>query len=186
MATLLSTGHEAVAWLLSLARLAWTKALVFDCQVTADPKLPLAVLARIHLTFHAFFESLQGSGPVLLPDLSTLIRELRERRLVCPCLPPSMQGLLTSPGATGQANSSQNSTADSNPSPVSCLQIGPGQNLGACIWTAASTRKPITMMDDGQRSFCLAFHFVGWCNMNCGGKSTHHPHSRLKEQCLSS
>jgi hypothetical protein len=69
MATLLGTGHEAVAWLLSLARLSRTKALVFDRQVTADLKLPLAVLARIHLTFHAFFESVQGGGPVLLPDI---------------------------------------------------------------------------------------------------------------------
>jgi hypothetical protein len=120
MVPLLGTGHEAVAWRLSLARLSRTKALVFDRQVTADPKLPLAVLARIHLTFHAFFESVQGGGPVLLPDLSTLIRELCERRLVCPRLPPSMQGLLggaASPGAAGHANNSRNSTADVNPSP---------------------------------------------------------------------
>jgi hypothetical protein len=119
-----------------------------DRQVTADPKLPLAVLARIHMTFHAFFESMQGGGPVLLPDHSTLIRELRECRLVCPCLPPSMQGLLggaASPGAAGHANNSRNSTADVNPSPVSHLQIGPGRNLGACIRTAASA---------GQRPFC--------------------------------
>jgi hypothetical protein len=65
-------------------------------------------------------------------------------------------------------------------------QIGPGRNLGACIRTAASAGEPIPMADDGQRPFCLAFHFVGRCNMNCGGKSTHHPLSRSEEQCLSS
>jgi hypothetical protein len=69
MALLLGAGHDAVAWLLSLARLARTKALVFDRQALADPQLPLAVLARIHLTFHAFFESVQGGGPALLLDL---------------------------------------------------------------------------------------------------------------------
>jgi hypothetical protein len=69
MALLLGAGHDAVAWLLSLARLARTKALVFDRQALADPQLPLAVLAQIHLTFHAFFESVQGGGPTLLPDL---------------------------------------------------------------------------------------------------------------------
>jgi hypothetical protein len=95
MATLLGAGHEAVAWLLSLTR---SKALVYDRQAIADPKLPLAVLARIHLTFYAFFESVQGGGPALLPDLSTLIRELRERRLICPRLPPSMQGLIAGSG----------------------------------------------------------------------------------------
>jgi hypothetical protein len=55
MATLLGAGHESVAWLLSLTRLTRSKALVFDRQTGSDPQLPLAVLARIHLTFHAFF-----------------------------------------------------------------------------------------------------------------------------------
>uniref|UniRef100_UPI002594F152 hypothetical protein n=1 Tax=uncultured Marinobacter sp. TaxID=187379 RepID=UPI002594F152 len=45
-------------------RLARAKALVFDRQATANPQLPLAVLARIHLTFHAFFESLQAGDPL--------------------------------------------------------------------------------------------------------------------------
>lgn len=94
MATLLGASHKAVAWLLSLAHLAQSKALVYDRQATANPKLPLAVLARIHLTFNAFFESVQGGGPVLLPDLSTLIQKLHEQHLICLCLPPAMQGLL--------------------------------------------------------------------------------------------
>jgi hypothetical protein len=73
MVTLLGAGHKSVAWLLSLARLACSKALVFDRQASAHSQLPLAVLAGIHLTFHAFFESVQSGGPALLPDLSSLI-----------------------------------------------------------------------------------------------------------------
>lgn len=71
----MAAGHVAsIAWLLSLApRLAQTKALVFDRQATTDTKLPLAVLARIYLTFHAFFESVQDGRPGLLPNLSSLI-----------------------------------------------------------------------------------------------------------------
>jgi hypothetical protein len=95
MALLLGTGHKSVAWLLSLARLARSKALVFDRQTASDPKLLLAVLSRIHLTFHAFFESVQTGGSVLLPDLSSVIRQLRERRLSCPRLPPAMQSWLS-------------------------------------------------------------------------------------------
>jgi hypothetical protein len=126
MALLLGAGHDAVAWLLSLARLARTKALVFNRQALPDPQLPLAVLARIHLTFHAFFESvLQGGGPALLPDLSTIVRELRKRCLVCPRLPPAMHRLL------GLAFA-----------PSTRLQIGPGRNLGSCIRTGAAVGNP--------------------------------------------
>jgi hypothetical protein len=63
------------------------------------------MLARLHLTFHAFFESVQGGGPPLLPELLGLIRELREPRLVCPRLPPSMQRLAQ--GAEAPAAGSQ-------------------------------------------------------------------------------
>jgi hypothetical protein len=55
MATMLGAGHSTVAWLLSLARLARLMALVFDRQVAANSQLPLAVLAQVHLTLHAFF-----------------------------------------------------------------------------------------------------------------------------------
>jgi hypothetical protein len=75
MATLLGPSHEAVAWLLSLAHLARSKALVFDRQTASGPQLPVAVLARLHLTFHAFFESIQPGG-ALMPDLATTVREL--------------------------------------------------------------------------------------------------------------
>jgi hypothetical protein len=90
MALLLGAAHQSVAWLLSLTCLSRSKALVFDCQATANPKLPLSVHVRLHLTFQAFFESVQGGGP-LLPDLASLIRKLQERRLACPHLPPTMQ-----------------------------------------------------------------------------------------------
>jgi hypothetical protein len=156
MALLLGAGHESVAWLLSLARLARAKALVFDRQASADPQLPLAVLARIHLTFHAFFESVQGGGPALLPDLASIIRELRERRLACPRLPPAMQRLLGGPnpnaggGGGGGGGGGRGSTAAVNPAPSARLQIGPGRNLGACIRTAASAGDGIPLTDDGR------------------------------------
>jgi hypothetical protein len=189
MATVLGAGHKAVAWLLSLARLARTKALVFDRQSTADPKLPLAMLTRIHLTFHAFFESVQGGGPALLPDLSSIVRELRERLLVCPLLSPAMQQLLkpaATPIATGGSGSgsSRESTADVNPLPVSRLQIGPGRNLGVCIRTATAAGDSIPLTDDGRRSFCLAYHYVGRCNLNCGGKASHRPLTPAEDRRL--
>jgi hypothetical protein len=190
LATLLGTGHEAVAWLLSLARLARSKALAFDRQATADPHLPLALLARVHLTFYAFFESVQGGGPALLPDLSTLIRELRERRLVCPRLPPAMQRLLGGasptppPGAAPGAESSRQAGADLNGAPVARLQIAPGRNLGMCIRTAATAGDRVPLTDDGRRSFCLAYHFVGRCNLNCGGRASHRTLTRAEEQRL--
>jgi hypothetical protein len=191
MATVLGAGHEAVAWLLSLARLARSKALVFDRQASTDPQLPLAVLARIHLTFYAFFESIQAGGPALLPDLSSLIRELRERRLVCPRLPPAMQRLMAPPAVVpapggGSGASARSSSADTNPAPISRLVIGAGRNLGNCIRTAAAAGDAIPLTDDGRRNFCLAFHYVGRCNLNCGGKTTHRPLSRSEEQRLHS
>jgi hypothetical protein len=74
MALLLGAGHEAIAWLFSLAHLPCSKALVFDRQVSADPQLPLlTMIARVHLTFHAFFESVQGGGLALLLDLVSFI-----------------------------------------------------------------------------------------------------------------
>jgi hypothetical protein len=191
MATVLGAGHESVAWLLSLARLSQTKALVFNRQSSVDPTLPLAMLSRLHLTFHAFFESVQGGGPALLPDLSSLVRELRERRLVCPRLSPAMQRLLggvptasTPAGGSGAASNARESVADVNATPVARLQIGPGRNLGVCIRTANAAGDAIPLMDDGRRSFCLAYHYVGRCNMNCGGKVSHRPLTRNEEHRL--
>jgi hypothetical protein len=187
MATVLGAGHSTVAWLLSLARLARSKALVFDRQVAADPQLPLAVLARVHLTFHAFFESVQGGGPPLLPELSGLIRELRERRLVCPRLPPSMQRLVRgapAPAVGSPAPAARGSVAAINPASVARLQIAAGRNLGNCIRTAAAAGEAIPLTDNGGRSFCLAYHYVGRCNQNCGGSPTHRVLSRSEEQRL--
>jgi hypothetical protein len=92
MALLLRAGHDAVAWLLSLARLARTWALVFDRQAPADPQLPLAVLARIHLSFHAFFESVQGGGPAKAGPLHH-----------CPGTPRAALGM--PPATSGDASS---------------------------------------------------------------------------------
>jgi hypothetical protein len=192
MATLLGPSHPSVAWLLSLARHGRSKALVYDRQTSANPQLPLAVLARIHLMFHAFFESVQGGGPALLPDLSSLIRELRERRLVCPRLPPAMQRLLgagaapstPASGAANPAGNARSSGAAVNTSPSERLQIGAGRNLGACIWNAAAAGKSIPLTDDGRKNFCLAYHYVGRCNLNCGGRITHRLLRRGEEQRL--
>jgi hypothetical protein len=149
LALFLGAGHDTVAWLLSLARLARTKALAFDRQASADPQLPLAVLARIHLTFHAFFESVQGGGPALLPDLSTIVWELRERRSVCPGLPPAMHRLLglasapSTPSAPSGASRNRGSGANVHTAPIPRLQIGSGRNLGSCIGTAAAAGDPL-------------------------------------------
>jgi hypothetical protein len=118
-------------------------------QLVANPKIPLSVPVRLHLIFHAFFESVQGGGPALLPDLAGLIRKLRERRLACPHLPPVMQQLLggaEAPAAPGSStpqggSSPRGSSAAVNSSPVARLQIGPGRNLGACIRTAVGGRR---------------------------------------------
>jgi hypothetical protein len=185
MATLLGPSHEAVAWLLSLACLAWSKALVFDRQTASDPQLPAAVLACLHLTFHAFFESIQSGGAALMPELATVVRELQERRLVCLHLPLAMQqlrgGVSPSPehaAGSGGSGGSHSSSADINQTPAACLLIGPGRNLGNCIRTAAAAGETIPLTGDGGRNFCLAYHFVGRCNLNCGGKLTHRPLSR--------
>jgi hypothetical protein len=59
MAMLLGArSHKAITWLLSLAHVAQAKALVFKCQALTNSQLPLAVLAHIPLTFHAFFASI--------------------------------------------------------------------------------------------------------------------------------
>jgi hypothetical protein len=149
------------------------------------------VLVRLHSTFHAFFESVQGGSPALLPDLASLIRELRERRLTCPHLPPAMQRLLggaeaPAPGSsTPQGGSGpRGSSATVNASPVMRLQIGPGRNLGSCIRTAATAGDAIPLTDDGRRNFCLAYHYVGRCNQNCGSRATHRSLSRSEEQRL--
>jgi hypothetical protein len=189
MALLLGAGHDAVAWLLSLARLARTKALVFDRQARADPQLPLAVLARIHLTFHAFFESVQGGGRPFA-DLSTIVRELRQRRLVCPWLPPAMHrllGLASAPSTLltpSGASSNRGSGVYDHAAPIPRLQIGLGRNPGSCICTAAAAGDPLPLTDDGRRNFCLAYHYVSRCNLNCGGKAAHRPLSRGEEQHL--
>jgi hypothetical protein len=138
------------------------------------------VLTRILLTFHTFFKSVQSGGPALLPDLSSIIRELQERRLVCPRLPPAMQKLLAgaSPGAAPNAPSApssnpQSSSAAVNKAPVPRLLIGAGRNFGNCIRMASAARDVILLTDDGRRNFCLAYHYVGCCNSNCGGKISH-------------
>jgi hypothetical protein len=166
--------------------LARTKALDFDRQSSAGPQLPLAVLARIHLTFHV-----QGGGPALLPDLSSIVGELRKRRLVCHRLPPAMQRLLggapapSMPPASSGTTGARGSGAGVHASPVARLQIGPGGNLvGSCIRTAAAAGNPLPLTNDGHRNFCLAYHYVGRGNLNCGGKATHPPLSRGAEQRL--
>jgi hypothetical protein len=92
-----------------------------------------------------------------LPDLSTIVRELRERRLVCPRLPPEMQRILGGAPAPGTPPASSGATnarglgADVHASPVPRLQIGPGCNLGSCIRTAAAAGDPLPLIDDGRR-----------------------------------
>jgi hypothetical protein len=52
--------------------------------------------------------------------------------------------------AAGEGLGTQSSTADVNSNPVFRLQIGPGRNLGSCIWTAASAGEAIPLANDGQ------------------------------------
>jgi hypothetical protein len=118
----------------------------------------------------------------LLPDLSTIVRELRERRLVCPRLPPAMHRLLglasapSTPSTPSGASSNRGSGAKNvYAAPIPRLQIGLGRNLGSCICTAAAAGDPLPLTNDGRRNFCLAYHYVGRCNLNCGGKATHRP-----------
>jgi hypothetical protein len=177
----LGSGHSTVAWLLSLARLARSKALIFDRQVSADPQLPLAVLARVHLTFHAFFESVQtaltsralgpnpraAGAPTSLPQAAAVHAEVR----------PGSRSAWLPAGA-------RNSAAAVNSASVAPLQIGAGRNLGNCIRTAAAAGKAIPLIDDGRRNFCLTYHYVGSCNQSCGGSPMHRVLSRGEEQRL--
>jgi hypothetical protein len=78
----------------------------------------------------------------------------------------------------------RNSGAAVNSSPVPRLQIGARRNLGACIRTAATAGDGISLTEDGRRSFCLAYHYVGRCNLNCCGKLLHCPLSGGGEQRL--
>jgi hypothetical protein len=73
--------------------------------------------------------------------------------------------LLTPSGAS----SNRGWGADVHAAPIPRLQIGPGRNPGSCI------RDPLPLTDDGRRNFCLAYHYAGRCNLNCGGKATHQP-----------
>jgi hypothetical protein len=193
MATFLGAGHDDVAWLLSLTRLTRAKALTFDRQTTTDPQLPLMVLTRVHLTFHSLFESVQGPGPAIRPDLASIMRELREHRLACPTLPPAMQALLPraraggppgSPLATPSGTQPRGSGPDANPRPIPRLQIPAGRNLGRCIRACETAGGMLPFTDDNRGRFCMAYHYVGRCNLNCNGRNTHRPLSRSEEQRL--
>jgi hypothetical protein len=88
--------------------------------------------------------------------------------------------LLTPSGAS----SNRGWGADVHAAPIPRLQIGPGRNPGSCIRTRAAACDPLPLTDNGRRNFCLAYHYAGRCNLNCGGKATHQPLSRGGEQRL--